>query len=86
MGCAQSKQGGVFERGPPTPKEKWTHQRESVPLLHAKISEVKSRHAQLLRRCPSPVLTEEPAPWVTGHKVLVQKDGEYFITASFTDT
>ena len=86
MGCAQSKQTGLFEYDPSTPKEKWMHPRESVPLLHPKVSEVKSKHAKLLRRCPSPILIDEPAPWVTGHKVLVQKDGEYLITASFNES
>ena len=86
MGCAQSKQTGMFEHGPATPKEKWMHQQESVPLMHPRVSEVKSKHTKLLRRCPSPILTEDPAPWVTGHKVLVQKDGQYIIAASFNDS
>lgn len=62
------------------------HQRQSIPLLRPEVSKVKSKHAKLLRRCPSPTLTEEPAPWVTGHGVLVQRDGQYIITASFNDS
>ncbi|KZT02504.1 uncharacterized protein LAESUDRAFT_730258 [Laetiporus sulphureus 93-53] len=70
MGCIHSRQRKIFLDD------------SSAPFLP--MSGLSSPASQCTpKNPPSPVIQGEPAPWVSGHRVLTTFDGQYIIAEPF---
>ena len=52
----------------------------SFPVLHMYSPQNSTKEKKLKRGLESPVLDDNAAPWVKGHRVISEKDGEILIT------